>query len=78
MCGNYLNNITHNTHMTNMTLSIPPELYAKMKQYKEIKWSEIAREAFIRKLQLLEEKDIRDYMLNKLKEGDDARELFEF
>jgi len=31
-----------------------------------------------RKLQLLEEKDIRDYMLRKLLEGQDARELFEF
>lgn len=31
-----------------------------------------------RKKQLLEEKDIRDYMIHKLNEGEDARELFEF
>lgn len=31
-----------------------------------------------RKIQLLEEKDIRDYMLRKLLEGQDAKELFEF
>lgn len=31
-----------------------------------------------RKIQLLEEKDIRDYTLRKLLEGQDARELFEF
>ena len=30
------------------------------------------------KIKLLEEKDIRDYMLRKLLEGQDARELFEF
>lgn len=31
-----------------------------------------------RKKQLLEEKDIRDYMLRKLKEGPNARDLFGF
>ncbi len=31
--------------MPNITLSIPEELYKKMKKHKEIKWSEIARKA---------------------------------
>ena len=40
--------------MTNMTLSIPEELYTKMKQHTELKWSEIARQAFERKVKELE------------------------
>ena len=31
--------------MTNMTLAIPEELHEIMKRHKEIKWSEIARQA---------------------------------
>lgn len=36
--------------MGNVTLSIPEELHQKMKQHSELKWSEIARQAFERKL----------------------------
>lgn len=32
--------------MVNMTLSIPPELYTKLKQHSEINWSDLARHAF--------------------------------
>ena len=32
--------------MPNMTLSIPKELYFKMKRFPEFKWSEVARQAF--------------------------------
>ena len=35
----------HNIHMAHITLSIPDDLYKKMKEYPEIKWSEIARNA---------------------------------
>lgn len=31
--------------MTNMTLAVPEDLHAIMRRYKEIKWSEVAREA---------------------------------
>jgi len=31
--------------MTNMTLSVPEELYKIMKKHSEIKWSEVARQA---------------------------------
>lgn len=36
--------------MGNMTLSIPEELHKKMKRHTELKWSDIARQAFERKL----------------------------
>ncbi len=44
--------------MTNMTLAIPTELTAVMKKHKEIKWSEVARQAMIEKageLKLMDE-----------------------
>lgn len=40
--------------MTNMTLSIPEELYRKMKRFNEIKWSEIARRAIQQRIGDLE------------------------
>ncbi len=40
--------------MTNMTLAIPEELMAIMKKHKELKWSEIAREALWDKAKELE------------------------
>lgn len=32
--------------MVNMTLSIPEDLYKEMQHHKDIKWSEVARQAF--------------------------------
>lgn len=46
-------------YMVNMTLSVPQEIYKEMKKYPEIKWSEIARQAIIKKI-----KDLK--MLDKL------------
>ena len=43
--------------MANMTLSIPESLFAKMKAMKEMRWSEIARQALwdhARKLELMD------------------------
>ena len=40
--------------MTNMTFSIPEDIYKKMKQHPEIKWSQIARNALIKYLENLE------------------------
>ena len=40
--------------MTNMTLAVPEELHAIIKKHKEIKWSEIAREALWNQARKLE------------------------
>lgn len=40
--------------MTNMTFAVPPEMIKLMKKHKEIRWSEIAREAIRRKVEELE------------------------
>jgi len=39
--------------MGNITLSIPPDIHEDMKQFSEIKWSEVARKAIIEKLEAL-------------------------
>ncbi len=48
--------------MTNMTLAIPEKLMAVMKKHKEIKWSEVAREALTEKA---EELNLMDQILSK-------------
>ena len=40
--------------MPNMTLAIPTELKAKMDRFREINWSEVARQAILEKTLLLE------------------------
>ena len=50
--------------MTNMTLAIPEELMAIMKKHKDIKWSEVAREAIAEKA---EELKLMDEILSKRK-----------
>ncbi len=43
--------------MTNMTLAVPQDLHEMMQKHKEIKWSEVARQAMweqARKLELME------------------------
>jgi len=40
--------------MTNMTLSVPEDLHKKMKEHTELKWSDIARQAFEKKLREIE------------------------
>ena len=43
--------------MTNMTLAIPDDLYEVMKKHKEIKWTEVARQAIrerARKIELMD------------------------
>ncbi|MBI4014739.1 MAG: hypothetical protein HY365_02170 [Candidatus Aenigmarchaeota archaeon] len=40
--------------MSNMTLSVPEELHRRMKEHTELKWSDIARRAFERKLKEVE------------------------
>ena len=40
--------------LTNMTLAVPDQLMVVMKKHKEIKWSEVAREALAKKASELE------------------------
>ena len=40
--------------MANITLSIPDDVYRKMKKYREIRWSEVARRAIVDYLKKLE------------------------
>ena len=40
--------------MTNLTLAIPADLRAKMNQFPEINWSEVARQAIQEKTAMLE------------------------
>lgn len=39
--------------MGNMTLSIPNNIQEEMKQFSEVKWSEVARKAIIDKIETL-------------------------
>ena len=55
------------TNMTNMTLSVPEELHQKMKKHSEIKWSEVARQAFHEKLENTEELAWMNKVLSKSK-----------
>ncbi|WP_456369431.1 hypothetical protein [Geoglobus sp.] len=41
--------------MPNITLSIPDDVYKKMKKYSEIRWSEVVRKAIVDYLGKLEE-----------------------
>lgn len=41
--------------MTNITIAVPEELHKKMKEFSEVRWSEVARKAF--------EERIRDFEL---------------
>ena len=49
--------------MASLTLSIPEELREKMREFQEINWSEVARQAILEKAKLLEK------MNRMLKEG---------
>ena len=44
-----------NVVMPNITLSIPEDVYKRMKKYGEVKWSEVARKAIMEYLRRLEE-----------------------
>ena len=48
--------------MTNMTLAIPEDLHKIMKKHKEIKWTEVARQAMWERAKKLE---LMDTLLSK-------------
>lgn len=59
--------------MANITLSLPEELYQKLKNHPEIRWSEVARKAI---QQYLDELELLDKLTAKSQlTDDDAREL---
>ena len=39
--------------MGNITLSVPENIHKEMKQFSEVKWSEVARKAIIEKIEAL-------------------------
>jgi hypothetical protein len=67
--------------MVNVTLAVPEQIHVIMKQHKEIRWTEIARQALVQKAREIKmSKDpLRYYSLKRLaEEGDDANNIFEF
>jgi predicted ATPase len=40
--------------MANITLSVPEEVYRRMKRRRDVKWSEVARQAIVERLDQLE------------------------
>ncbi len=50
--------------MTNMTLAVPEDLHQIMQKHKEIKWSEVARQAMWAKAKKFE---LMDHILSKSK-----------
>ena len=60
--------------MTNITLSIPDEIYARMKMHREIRWSEVVRRAITEFIGKLEERGSEMTTRDLLEElGDDYR-----
>ncbi len=60
--------------MPNITLSIPDNIYKKMKKYSEIRWSEVVRKAIVDYLKKLEEVRTEISTKELLKElGDDFK-----
>ena len=58
--------------MVNLTLAVPQELKHKMDSFKEINWSEVARQAFKQKLEDME--FLREFKSkSKLTENDALR-----
>ncbi len=53
----HAHNVSVGEKMVNMTLSIPEQLYKKIKEHSEINWSDIARHVFedyLTKLEILD------------------------
>jgi predicted CopG family antitoxin len=67
--------LTHNTlvvFMVNITLTVPEEMYKEMKKHRELKWSDIARQAFRRKLKEIK---LVDELLSKSELTEDDAEI---
>ena len=68
--------------MANMTMAIEDKMHKRMKAHREVKWTEVARKAFEKKLKELEEEKIlwmKHAQEHAVKRGwSEAHELFEF
>jgi hypothetical protein len=68
--------------MVNMTFAVPDQIHAIMKKHKEIKWSEVARNAIVEKAKRIKETEKdpwREYAMKRwAEEGEEASELFKF
>ncbi len=65
--------------VVNVTLSVPKEVHDIMKQHREIKWTEVARQAIVEKARSLERANdpLRLYTLKRMaEEWDDAADVF--
>ncbi len=64
--------------MPNITLSVPDEIYKKMKKYSEIKWSEVVRKAILEYLKKLEENKVETSTKEILKElGEEFKKILD-
>ena len=61
--------------MPNITLSVPPDLYRRMKKHPEIKWSEVARKAIAEYLAKIEAEELSSEEILSLLGEDFRREL---
>jgi len=65
-----------------MTMAIPEEIHKIMKKHREIKWTEVGRQAITRKakeVEMIEKDPLRAYaMKHALEDWDAADELFEY
>ncbi|NJE10662.1 hypothetical protein [Thermococcus sp. MAR1] len=61
--------------MPNITLSVPPDLYRRMKRHPEIKWSEVARKAIAEYLAKIEAEELGSDEILSLLGEDFRREL---
>ena len=57
--------------MSNITLSVPAELYRKMRNFPKVKWSVVAREAIEKEVEKLE---LLDRLLSRSKLTEDDAE----
>jgi len=46
--------------MTNITVSVPEDLYRRMKEHPEVKWSEVVRRAIKEYLEKMKTTEVRD------------------
>jgi len=65
-----------------MTMAIPEEIHKIMKKHREIKWTEVGRQAITRKakeVEMMKKDPLRYYSMKRLAEsGEDAEKLFKF
>ncbi len=54
--------------MPNITLSVPKDVYERMKRHPEVKWSEVARRAIVEYLKRIEGEESTEELLEELGE----------